>query len=75
MDGVDARCVPLRALRHRIVVLPQEATMFSGTLRENLDPLAVHTDEEIWHSIRAVGLFDFVTSQPAGLGKRDTVDA
>ncbi|XP_073944088.1 sulfonylurea receptor isoform X3 [Choristoneura fumiferana] len=67
VDGVDARRVPLRALRHRIVVLPQEATMFSGTLRENLDPLAVHTDEEIWHSIRAVGLYDFVTSQPAGL--------
>ncbi|XP_063359524.1 ATP-binding cassette sub-family C member Sur [Cydia amplana] len=67
IDGVDATRVPLRTLRHRIVVLPQEAIMFSGTLRENLDPLAVHTDEEIWHSIRAVGLFDFVTSQPAGL--------
>lgn len=69
IDGVDSTKVPLRTLRHRVVVLPQEAVMFSGTLRENLDPLAVHTDEEIWASLRAVGLFDFVHAQPAGLGK------
>lgn len=69
IDGQDITRVPLRALRHRVVVVPQEPAMFSGTLRENLDPLAVHTDEEIWHSLRAVGLFDFVSAQPAGLGK------
>nr|XP_026495227.1 ATP-binding cassette sub-family C member Sur [Vanessa tameamea]XP_026495229.1 ATP-binding cassette sub-family C member Sur [Vanessa tameamea] len=67
LDGQDIACVPLRVLRHRVVVLPQETVMFSGTLRENLDPLAVHTDEEIWQSLRAVGLFDYVTAQPAGL--------
>ncbi|KAF9410974.1 hypothetical protein HW555_010106 [Spodoptera exigua] len=67
VDGHDIRRVPLRALRHRVVLVPQDPAMFSGTLRENLDPLAVHTDEEIWHSLRAVGLFDFVSSQPAGL--------
>ncbi|XP_049867154.1 ATP-binding cassette sub-family C member 3 [Pectinophora gossypiella] len=67
IDGADASRVPLRALRHRVVVLPQEPVMFSGTLRENLDPLAVHTDEEIWASLRAVGLYEFVTAQHAGL--------
>ncbi|KAJ2952805.1 hypothetical protein O0L34_g7165 [Tuta absoluta] len=67
LDGQDATRVPLRALRHRIVLLPQEPVMFSGTLRENLDPLAVHTDEEIWTSLRAVGLYEYVTAQPAGL--------
>lgn len=66
--------VPLRALRHRVVVLPQEATLFSGTLRENLDPLAVHTDEEIWQSLTAVGLHDFVHAQPAGLGKYSIIN-
>lgn len=69
IDGQDILHVPLRALRHRVVVLPQEAIMFSGTLRENLDPLAVHTDEEIWRSLRAVGLYDHVTAQSAGLGR------
>ncbi|CAH2259124.1 jg9979 [Pararge aegeria aegeria] len=67
IDDQDVMRVPLRALRHRVVVLPQEAVMFSGTLRENLDPLAMHTDEEIWQSLRAVGLYDYVTAQSAGL--------
>ncbi|KAM3963463.1 LOW QUALITY PROTEIN: sulfonylurea receptor [Aphomia sociella] len=67
IDEQETRRVPLRALRHRVVLLPQEPVMFSGTLRENLDPLAVHTDEEIWQSLRAVGLFEFVTAQSAGL--------
>ncbi|XP_028037616.1 ATP-binding cassette sub-family C member Sur-like isoform X1 [Bombyx mandarina] len=67
IDGQDVSRVPLRALRHRVVVLPQEPAMFSGTLRENLDPLAVHTDEEIWHSLKVVGLYDFVSAQSAGL--------
>lgn len=69
IDGQDVSRVPLRALRHRVVVLPQEPAMFSGTLRENLDPLAVHTDEEIWHSLKVVGLYDFVSAQSAGLGE------
>lgn len=68
IDGQDITHVPLRALRHRVVVLPQEAFMFSGTLRENLDPLAIHTDEEIFRCLRAVGLHDYVTAQSAGLG-------
>ncbi|CAB3242093.1 unnamed protein product [Arctia plantaginis] len=67
IDGQDIMRVPLRALRHRVVVVPQEPAMFSGTLRENLDPLAVHTDDEIWQSLRAVGLYEFVSAQPAGL--------
>ncbi|XP_022119948.2 ATP-binding cassette sub-family C member Sur [Pieris rapae] len=67
IDGQDITRVPLKPLRHRIVVLPQENIMFSGTLRENLDPLAVHTDEEIWQCLKAVGLYDFVTAQSAGL--------
>lgn len=68
VDDADSARVPLRPLRHRIVVLPQDPIMFSGTLRENLDPLAVHTDEEIWQSLKAVGLYEFVTAQTAGLG-------
>lgn len=71
VDEQDVTRVPLRALRHRLVLLPQEPVMFSGTLRENLDPLAVHTDEEIWRSLRAVGLYDYVTAQSAGLGEID----
>ncbi|CAK1552104.1 unnamed protein product [Leptosia nina] len=67
IDGQDIMEVPLKPLRHRIVVLPQDTMVFSGTLRENLDPLAVHTDEEIWQCLKAVGLYDFASAQTAGL--------
>lgn len=71
--GVPTERLSLRSLRHRLVVLPQEVALFSGTLRENLDPLAIHTDHEIWQSLRVVGLFEFVAAQPAGLGKYNCV--
>ena len=38
VDGVDVRDVPLPLLRGRVAILPQEPTLFSGTIRSNLDP-------------------------------------
>lgn len=49
-------------------MMPQDLIMFSGTLRENLDPLAIHTDEEIWTVLKAVGLYDYVNAQYSGIG-------
>lgn len=33
-------------------IIPQEPTLFEGTLRNNLDPLEEHSDFEIWEVIR-----------------------
>lgn len=30
--------------------------MFSGTIRKNIDPLEVYTDEKIWGALKDVGL-------------------
>ncbi|GAA30468.2 ATP-binding cassette subfamily C (CFTR/MRP) member 10, partial [Clonorchis sinensis] len=38
VDGVDIRTVPLSVLRSRILSICQEPFLFSGTLRDNLDP-------------------------------------
>jgi len=38
VDGIDIKKVPLDVLRERITVIPQDPTMFTGTLRFNLDP-------------------------------------
>ena len=38
IDGVDIKSVQLDHLRSRITVIPQDPTIFSGTLRFNLDP-------------------------------------
>jgi ATP-binding cassette, subfamily C (CFTR/MRP), member 1 len=38
IDGINIQDLPLNELRHRITVIPQDPTMFTGTLRFNLDP-------------------------------------
>lgn len=35
---LDITSVPLDVLRSRITLLPQDAALFSGTLRQNIDP-------------------------------------
>jgi ATP-binding cassette subfamily B protein len=67
IDGVDLRDLDLAAYRHRIGYVPQEAFLFSGTIRDNLAygrPDA--TDAEVEAAARAVGAHEFITSLPNG---------
>ena len=38
--------------------------MFSGSLRSNLDPFALHTDEELWNTLEHSHLKEFVAQLP-----------
>jgi ABC-type multidrug transport system fused ATPase/permease subunit len=48
IDGVDISLLGVHDLRRRLSIIPQEPTLFQGTVRENLDPLQEHLDTEIW---------------------------
>ena len=56
VDGVDVRSVPLARLRAGIAVVMQDAVMFSGDLRYNLDPARACTDEALTRALRRVRL-------------------
>ncbi|CAE8723020.1 unnamed protein product [Polarella glacialis] len=56
LDGVDICTASLANVRLHIGVLSQDPLFFSGTLRDNLDPFAEHTDEAIWAVLDEVGL-------------------
>ncbi|KAI0071668.1 multidrug resistance-associated ABC transporter [Panus rudis PR-1116 ss-1] len=47
IDGHNIRDVGLETLRSRLALVPQDSTLFLGTLRENLDPQATRTDAEL----------------------------
>lgn len=67
IDDVDINSVALRDLRSRLGIIPQDAVIFSLTVRFNLDPFNNHTDEEIWNVLEAVEMKDTVMSFPGKL--------
>jgi ABC-type multidrug transport system fused ATPase/permease subunit len=61
VDGHDLRSVSAHSLRSQMGIVPQEAFLFSGTVRENISfgrPDA--TDEDIAAAARAVGAETFI---------------
>ncbi|WP_461243937.1 ABC transporter ATP-binding protein [Secundilactobacillus muriivasis] len=68
LDGHNLTDLSLSELRDNVSLVPQTATLFTGTLRENMQygkPDA--TDEEIWHALDIARSRDFVEADPAGL--------
>jgi ATP-binding cassette, subfamily B, bacterial len=68
LGGVDLREATLESLHRRIVLLPQEGHLFSGTIADNVrlaHPEA--SDDDVRRALRRIGALDRFESLPQGL--------
>jgi len=52
IDGYNIQSVGLDVLRRGLALVPQDSTLFLGTLRDNLDPQGLRTDAELISSLQ-----------------------
>ncbi|KAL4434857.1 hypothetical protein ABPG74_021196 [Tetrahymena malaccensis] len=55
-DDQDTAKLGLHTLRQKISIIPQVPFVFAGTIRRNLDPLSLHSEKELWDSLKMVEL-------------------
>ncbi|KAK7815528.1 hypothetical protein U0070_005640 [Myodes glareolus] len=62
LDGVDTSQLELAELRSQLAAIPQEPFLFSGTVRENLDPQGLHEDGALWQALEQCHLSEVIVT-------------
>ncbi|KAK7258814.1 hypothetical protein RIF29_24401 [Crotalaria pallida] len=72
IDSINISLIGIHDLRSKLSIIPQDPTMFQGTVRSNLDPLEEFTDEQIWEALDMCQLGDVVRNKEGKLDSKVT---
>jgi ABC-type multidrug transport system fused ATPase/permease subunit len=68
IDGADIASVTLKSLRDSIGIVPQDAVLFTASIRENVQyGMPGASDAKVWRALEQANIRDFVESLPARL--------
>lgn len=67
IDDKNIAQLSLKCLRKHLTMIPQDAILFTGSLRTNLDPDNEHSDRELWKVLKDVYLEDIINSMAGKL--------
>ena len=70
IDNVDVSKIGLKLLRSSISVIPQDPFIFSGSIRENIDPFGLVGDADIWFALEKASLKPFVQGLSKGMNEQ-----
>jgi ABC-type multidrug transport system fused ATPase/permease subunit len=73
IDGIDLPVIPREIIRSRIVTIPQDPFILSGSVRLNADPTSSTSDESIIIALNKVGLWPII-SERGGLDAEMTAN-
>lgn len=68
IDNLDVSKIALDALRSQVAIIPQDPVLFSGTVRENLDPWNRYSDAAIWQALDKAQLKSHILSMSTNKG-------
>ena len=67
IDGMDIGKIALSNLRTSISFIPQDPSIFSETVRANLDPIGSYSDEALWNTLERVQMKKVFENLPGKL--------
>lgn len=70
IDELNTSTIGLLDLRGRLSIIPQDAALFEGTVRDNLDPGHIHDDTELWSVLGKTAVMHAELAKSALTGRR-----
>ncbi|KAL6438750.1 hypothetical protein ACFW04_004624 [Cataglyphis niger] len=70
IDDISTSVIALHNFRSKISIIPQEPFLFTGSLRQNLDPFDQYSDAILWQALQDVELKEIISQMAGGLNTK-----